>query len=426
MASPGYIPRLADARLDELFAELPALMVVGPRATGKTTTARRHARSVVRLDREAEAGAFRADPDAALGALATPVLLDEWQAVPGVLGAVKRAVDDGTGAGRFLLTGSVRADLDVQTWPGTGRIVRLRMGGLTARESAGRINGETFLDLLARADLDALPMATDPPDLLGYVDLALQGGFPDVAMLRGEGSRRAWLEGYVDQLLTRDVEALSASRDPVRLRRYFEALALNSGGLAESKTLYEAAGVDRKTAIAYEHLLANLLVLETTPAWVSNRLSRLIKRGKRYLVDPSLMAAALRLDRAAVLRDGDLLGRLLETFVTAQIRPEVQLSPSVPRLYHLRRRDGAHEVDLLAELTGGDIVAIEAKAAAAPTASDAKHLVWLRDQLDRRFLAGAVLHTGPRPFRLADRIFALPICTLWGDRAVGTASFRDK
>jgi hypothetical protein len=69
--------------------------VIGPRAAGKTTTAEQHARTVVRLDRRAEAVAFEADPDAALRSLEEPVLLDEWQVVPGVLGAVKRAVDRG-------------------------------------------------------------------------------------------------------------------------------------------------------------------------------------------------------------------------------------------------------------------------------------------------------------------------------------------
>ena len=409
-----YIPRLADTRLEELFAELPALMMVGPRATGKTTTARRHARTIVRLDSEAEGGAFRADPDVALRALATPVLLDEWQAVPGVLGAVKRAVDEESGAGRFLLTGSVRADLNTQTWPGTGRLVRVPMYGLTVREMAGRTAGEPFLDRLARADMDALAAPADPPDLLGYVELALRGGFPEAALQLAGANRRAWLEGYLEQLLTRDVETLYGHRDPHLMRRYFETLALNSAGMAESKTLYEAAGIDRKTAIGYERLLTNLLVLETMPAWTSNRLSRLVKSGKRYLVDPSLIAAALRLDQATVFRDSDLLGRVLETFVVAQIRPEVELSPSRPRLHHLRARDGGHEVDLIAELPASSLVAIEVKATAAPTASDARHLVWMRERLEERFLAGAVLHTGPRPFQLAERIFALPICTLWG------------
>lgn len=410
----SYVPRLADARLEELFAELPALLVVGPRATGKTTTARRHARTVVRLDSEAEAGAFRADPDVALRALPTPVLLDEWQAVPGVLGAVKRAVDDGTGAGRFLLTGSVNADLDAQTWPGTGRVVRVQMYGLTVGEMTGRPAGEPFLDRLARADIDALPPTTDPPDLLGYVQLALRGGFPEVALQLTGSGRRAWLEGYVDQLLTRDVEQLAGRRDPRLLRRYFEALALSTAGIAEHKTLYDAAGIDRKTAISYERLLTNLLVLDIMPAWMSNRLSRLVRTGKRYLVDPSLVAAALRLDELAVLRDGDLLGRVLDTFVVAQIRPEVELSASRPRLHHIRARDGGHEIDLIAELPANNILGLEIKATAAPGASDARHLVWLRDRLGDRFLAGAVLHTGPRPYQLSERIFALPICTLWG------------
>jgi predicted AAA+ superfamily ATPase len=330
-----------------------------------------------------------------------------------VLGAVKRAVDDETGAGRFLLTGSVRADLDTQTWPGTGRIVRLRMDGLTVREMSGRATHEPFLERLARADLDALPPAPTPPDLLGYVELALRGGFPEAAQLGADDSRRAWLEGYLDQLLTRDVEVLHDHRDPGLLRRYFEALALNSAGLAESKTLYDAAGIDRKTAIAYERLLTNLLVLDTMPAWLSNRLSRLIKSGKRYLVDPSLITAALRLDQAAVLRESDLLGRVLETFVVAQIRPEVEFSPLRPRLHHLRTRDGGREVDLILELSADRVVAIEIKATAAPGASDARHLIWLRDRLGERFLAGAVLHTGPQPFQLDERIFALPICALW-------------
>lgn len=215
------------------------------------------------------------------------MLLDEWQAVPGVLGAIKRAVDDGTGAGRFLLTGSVRADLDTQMWPGTGRLVRVQMYGMTMREMDGGLTGEPFLDKLARADLEAFPAPLDPPDLLGYVELALRGGFPDAALLPSRVTRQAWLDGYLDQLLTRDVEALDGARDPRLLRLYFEALALNTAGIVSEKTLYDSAKIDRRTAVAYERLLTNLLVLDTLPAWSSNRLSRLVKAGKRYLVDPS-------------------------------------------------------------------------------------------------------------------------------------------
>jgi hypothetical protein len=126
------------------------------------------------------------------------------------------------------------------------------------------------------------------------------------------------------------------------------------------------------------------------------------------------VASALDLDQRAVLRDGDLLGRMIDTFVLAQIRPEMALTSLRSRLYHLRTRDARHEIDLIAELSAGNIVAIEIKPSGAPKRRNVRHLEWLREQLGERFLAGAVLHTGPRPFRLAERIFALPICTLWG------------
>jgi predicted AAA+ superfamily ATPase len=410
----GYTPRLVDRMIAELLAALPAVLLVGPRATGKTTTARRLAASVVRLDRPAEAAAFRADPDVALRALPEPALLDEWQAVPAVLGAVKRAVDDDSRPGRFLLTGSARADLDSETWPGTGRLVRVAMYGLTVREVEGRLAGMTLLDRLSTADLGSLSLPSAVPDLYGYVELALRGGYPDAVLRLHDAARQAWLDSYLDQLLTRDAGLVAAGRDPSRLRRYFEALALNTAGIVEDKTLYDAAGIDRKTALAYERLLVNLFVLDVHPAWTTNRLSRLVKSAKRYLVDPSLVTAALRVDVSAVLRDGNLLGRVIDTFVAAQVRPELTVSPSRPRLYHLRDRDGRHELDLLAELTANRVVAVEVKATSAPTSDDARHLAWLRDEIGDRFLAGAVLHTGPRPFSLGDRLLAVPICALWG------------
>ncbi len=359
MSARPYVPRLAEARLEQLFAGLPALSIVGPRATGKTTIARRLSRSVVQLDNTVEASAFEADPDAALAALPEPILLDEWQAVPGVLGAVKRAVDRGSGAGRFLLTGSVRAKFTGATWPGTGRVVDVHMYGLTVREIVGQLTGEPFLSRLAHADIDAFAVPADPPDLLGYIDLALRGGFPDAALDPSPDTRGAWLSGYLDQLLTRDLETLQENRDPHRLRLYFEALALNTAGIIQSKTLYDAAGIDHKTASAYERLLTNLLVLETLPAWSTNRVSRMTRTAKRYLVDTSLVAAALDLDERAVLRDGNLLGRMIDTFVLAQIRPEAALTSSRSRLYHLLSRDARHEIDLIAELSGEDVVAVE-------------------------------------------------------------------
>jgi hypothetical protein len=413
----AYRPRLVDALFDELLTQLPALMIIGPRAAGKTTTAGRRAATVVRLDREAEAVAFEADPDAALRGLPEPVLLDEWQIVPRALGAVRRAVEADPRPGRFLVAGSVRAALENEVWPATGRLVRVPLYPMTVREQLGRADGATFFDKVGGGR--ELTVPDDSPDLRGYVELALRSGFPDAALRLTGRPRQAWLESYIDDLLTHDIEQLeeptTKRRDPQRLRRYFEAYALNSAGVADHRTIFDAAQVNKATASAYEGLLTDLLVVEQVPAWTSNRLKRLVRQPKRYLIDPALIAAVLRVDEQGVIRDGDLLGRVLDSFVAAQLRPEVGLSETRPRLYHLRTEQGRHEIDLVAELAGQRLIGIEIKAGAAPTVhDDAKHLLWLRDELAERLVAGVVLHTGPRVYELDERIIAAPISTLWG------------
>jgi predicted AAA+ superfamily ATPase len=329
---------------------------------------------------------------------------------------MKRAIEADPRPNRFYVTGSVQAELENRVWPGTGRLVRLTIHPMTVRERLGRVDAPTFFDrIVAGEDLEVPAGALD---LRGYVALALQSGFPTAALqLTGE-AREAWLRSYVDDLLGHDIRDLGEPRgrprDPQLLRQYLEAYALNSAGVSDHKTIYDAAELDRATAVAYERLLTDLLIVERVPAWTSNRLKRLVRQPKRYLVDSALMAAILRMDEQGVLSDGTVLGRVLETFVFNQLRPEVGVSRAQPRLYHLRTQQGRHEVDLLAELGGRRVIAMEIKATSAPDAGDAKHLAWLRDQLGDRFLAGIVFHTGPRVFELGKGIRAVPIATLWG------------
>lgn len=408
----AYLPRIADQLLDELIEQVPAVQLLGPRAAGKTTTAIRRAATVVRLDRPREATAFEADPDAALYGLAEPVLLDEWQAVPEVLAAVKRAVDQDPRPGRFLITGSVRARLQAPTWAGTGRVVNVAMAPLTQREVVGRAALSPFLSRILDGSIHDV-VASDRPDLRGYVELAVRGGFPDAVRMASPSLRTRWMRSYLDELVSRDAQLVDSGRDPDRLGRYLGAIAGNSAGVVDDKRLYDAAGIARETAIAYDQLLRNLFVVDAVPAWSSNRLQRLVSRPKRYLVDPGLVAAQLRVDEAGVMRDGDLLGRLIDTFVAAQLRPEVALTEPGADLYHLRDTGGRHEIDLLADMGARGIVAMEVKATAAPTRAMAKHLRWLKDQMGDRFLAGVLFHTGPSVIDLEDRILAVPIASLW-------------
>jgi uncharacterized protein len=408
-----YRPRIVDAVLAELVEDFPAVSVVGPRASGKTTTAARHAHTLLRLDDPGERSVVQANPDAALRGLAEPVLIDEWQEAPAILGAVKRAVDAGPRPGRFILTGSVRAELHTHTWPGTGRVIHLPMTTLCVREQLGNASAAPVIERLARSGAGDLGVPSPPLDLRDYLRLALVGGFPEPAWRLPVRARPTWLDGYLHQLFTRDALALDAHRDPVRMRRFFEVLALHTAGVVENKALYEDAGINRATADAYDHLLQNMFVVESVPAWFTNRLKRLTKMPKRYVVDTGLAANAINVDETTILRDPDLLGRLLDTFVAAQLRAELAACPSRPRMYHMRTEGGRQEVDLVLELAGRSVIGIEIKASAGVDTHAARHLVWLRDQLGDRFIHGLVLHTGPRLFPLSDRITAAPIGSLW-------------
>jgi len=403
--SREYLRRTADATIDELTFEHGAVFVTGPRACGKTTTAARRAASIARLDVPAQRAQFVSDPDAALQRLARPALLDEWQFAPDVLSAVKRSID--AGSGDFLITGSSRSHRSPELWPGTGRLARVRMFGLTEAE----VERRPGIDPVDRLLDEQLPTPATPLSLPDYIDRAVGGGMPEPRLR--DLDRGRWYSDYLDHLVDRDLAPAGFEADDDRLRRYVDALAENLAGTPADATLYGAAGINARTARRYDGLLEDLGLLDRVPAWTSNRLSRLSSRHKMYLTDTGLAAAALGVDARDVLSDGNLFGRAVDAFVAAQIRPSLASRRSRARLHHLRTSDGRHEVDLIIDLGYRGLIAIEVKAAAAVTATDARHLAWLRDALGDRFLRGVVLHTGPDAFPLDDRIVAAPISTLW-------------
>ncbi|MDR0284887.1 MAG: DUF4143 domain-containing protein [Propionibacteriaceae bacterium] len=419
----SYLPRLADDRLAELFRDLPAVSIVGPRACGKTTTALQLIPNIVHLDQKSVALAFRDDADAALRAVGEPVLLDEWQNAPEVLGAVKRAVDAMPGAGRFLLTGSVTARLLTEQWPGTGRITEVRMAPMTVRELQAAGPATSIIDRLRSGD----PAQLQPADGLAgsldigdYVALAVRSGFPQVADV-SDKARVSWLESYRDQVVARDSQFAGRDVNPDKFGRYLEALALHSATVTTTETLLAMTGVSRQTASTYEHLLERLYLTAAVPPWSSRRVQRLVKASKRLLVDAGLMAAIIGEDALGLLFDADLKGRIMETFVAAQLRAELPFAQSRARLTHLRDSNGRREVDFLLEYARGRVVGVEVKASGSVTAHDARHLVWLRDQLGESFAGGVVFHTGAFTRELGDRLVAAPISTCWASGRTSTA-----
>lgn len=410
-----YLPRLVDRVLPELLSALPAVSLTGPRACGKTTTALRYAHSVARLNRSGDAVLFQADPETAIARMEEPILLDEWQQVPEILDVVKEQVDSDPAPGRFILAGSVSAVLR-SSWAGTGRVTPVPMYPLTMRELLGNAvtSNDSFVDRVKRGTLDRLLPGPDAT-IADYMAMAADGGMPEAAIRLSGRARKAWLEGYLVELTSRDIASAGGDPDVAKLTAYVAAMATVSGCVVDDSTIFDAARIGRRTASRYEALLQAVFFCDQLPAWWSSRLTRLAALPKRFVLDTAVLMSALSVTGSTVLKDVALLGRVLETFVAMQLRPELAVSEAQPTMHHLRDHGGRHEVDFILDYGTGQLVGLEVKATASPSAADARHLAWLRDNMGEDFLCGVVLHCGKHSFKLSDRIYAAPISTIWAD-----------
>lgn len=405
-----YVKRHADAVVVDLLGGFPALLITGPRGCGKTTTAAQHAASIIRLDDHAQASAFSTYPDGFLEAAEHPLLIDEWQEVPVSLTAVKRAVDLRYSPGQFLITGSVRSRFITGSWPGTGRLAPVRMWGFTQAESTR--NPDCSLDWLWSPESVQPGIMPETPTILEYAEIALSGGFPEVIHM-SPAHRATWYEGYVDQLIHHDVMQLADIRATVTLGNLLTATAINTAGSPSMASLAQVIGADQRTIASHLDALEELRVIQRVQPWFRNHMVRLVKSPKYYVTDAGLAANLVHADIATLRSNGDVLGRLIDTFVMAQIRPLADLAQPRIGVFHVRSRDNRHEVDIVLEAPGRGIVGIEVKAASSVNIHDARHLVWLQSQIPDEFVAGYVFHSGTSAFPLGKNQWAVPISALW-------------
>ena len=413
-AAPGgsesYLPRLADGQLERALSRSPAVELRGPRGVGKTTTALQQAAAVLAMQDPDTAAAVHEDPRSALLGQRAPLLIDEWQEVPEVLWAVKAHIDTSSTPGQFILTGSVRGTSGEQM-PLTGRSEAIDMFPFSVAERRG-----TGGVSLAQRLFEGFELEADEIDLAvnDYIDLALQSGYPATMDEPDSEARAARLRSRIDGTI--NVDSLVGRHDRSRLADFFACYALHSGGVVPLQRLCDEVGISRNTADAYLSLLTRTYLVADAPSYHTNRISHLRRAPKRLLVDAGLLAAAWDADAAAIRYSADLRGRLLESFVAAQLRAHTSASEVRYRLAHLRRND--REIDFVLDGGISGVAAIEVKAGVHGGRGEARHLFWLRDQLGDRFAAGVILHAGRRPPRLLDdtpqgRIWSAPLSTLW-------------
>lgn len=325
MEDQGYRSRVVDEELRKRLQTTGAVLIEGPKACGKTETARQVAVSEVLLDVDAAArAAVEVDPSLVLDG-DTPRLIDEWQVQPEIWDHVRRVVDERKKPGQFVLAGSALPADDASRHSGAGRIGRLRMRPMSLFESGLSDGSISLRDLLKGGKAKSRDRG------IGLAELAeaiAHGGWPALQGSPVEVAMEA-VGDYLEEICRTDIsQADGVRRDPARVRRLLRSLARNVATHVAMTTLASDtvdAGdgpLKKHTVAEYLSALERLFVVENQPRWEPHLRSRSIlrKAPKRHFVDPSLAVSALGADARALLRDLNLLGLLFESLVVRDLR----------------------------------------------------------------------------------------------------------
>jgi uncharacterized protein len=413
-----------DDELDALLPELPAIAIDGAKGVGKTATALNHARTVYRLDDPDTLQLVTAD-SSQLATGVSPILIDEHQRWEPSWDLVRRAVDQDSSPGRFLLTGSAAAR-HPSTHSGAGRIVGLRMRPMTLSER-GLVTPTVSLSGL----LNRTPARIEGDCAFGLSDYAhaiVRGGFPGTQQLSDRASRLS-LSGYTQLIVHRDVpEAGLGVRNPTLMRAWLRAVAAATGTTTSWESLRDGATPGqgdkpaRSTTRPWTDALERIWISDPVEPWLPglNHLGRLGSTAKHHLADPALACALLGLDEEDLLtgvrpeptvpRDGVFLGALFESLVALTVRVFAQ--PVEAGVGHLRRRNGDHEIDFIVTAPGRRRVAIEAKLSALVDDRDVRHLLWLKGELGDDLTDMVVVTTGRHAYRRKDGVAVVPLALL--------------
>lgn len=422
LAPKGYRPRLIEQKLDSLMQAFGCVEINGPKWCGKTWTAMTRASSITRLDSPSDRDAARLDPSLALIG-EKPHLVDEWQEVPEVWDAARRAVDaSGNERGTLLLTGSTALSPNERPkvhHSGTGRIARLSMLPMTLFET-GDSSGEVSLaSLFEGKPLSPTRHETGLQEVAGW---CCRGGWPANLGIDDASAQETAVQ-YIQSVT--NINVMEDGRSPETAMALMNALALNLSQATTLKTLSKDMGAEgtlaQNTINGYLDLLNRLKVTEQLCGWEPPMRSkaRVRVKPKRYFCDPSLPAALLGATPDRLLHDTQTLGMLFENLVIRDLRVFLSTYGGLGNALHYYRDEKDLEVDAIAE-HAGRWAGIEIKLSDTKADDAAHKLLALKKKVTRNpaaqnaepaFLA-VIVGRGALAYTRGDGVMVIPASTL--------------
>ena len=425
MADFKYKERIADDIIKRKLNSSGAVLVVGPKWCGKTTTSEQHSGSVNYISDPMNLNKNMILAEININSLLEgdkPKLLDEWQIIPQLWDAVRFAVDHSKGVGQFILTGSaVPMDNEEQKkihHTGTGRITTLRMRPMSLWES-GDSNGKISLQYLFD-NPGSMILGESTSSIEDIAFLMCRGGWP-VATTLGKEYALETAFSYYKAVAEVDISRVDGvKRSSTRAKRLMRSLARHQGsqvtltGIKNDMASNDTESLDVETVSSYIEALKKIYVIEDMEAWNPNLRSKAAIRttDTRYYVDPSIATAALGIGPADLVNDLNTMGLLFETMAVRDLRTYAESIDG--DVFHYRDSNGL-ECDSVIHLRNGRYGLVEIKLGGQALIEEgAKTLNKFESLIDTKKMNGPsfkmiLTAVGSLAYKREDGIYVVPI-----------------
>ncbi|MDR3186168.1 MAG: DUF4143 domain-containing protein [Christensenellaceae bacterium] len=381
----NYLPRILDNVLKETLESFGAVLIAGPKWCGKTTTAEKQAKSILKMQDPDQNSAYlyTAETKPSLLLLGeNPRLIDEWQMAPVLWDAVRMEVDKRNKDGLFILTGSTVIDKSKIMHTGTGRIARLVMHPMSlyeSMESNGRISLSKLFDD-KNYDFDGIKSDLSVEQL---IFAACRGGWPASLSKGSNRSKLSVVSQYLDNICENDASNVdNVGRDPRRVREVLRSYARNISTLANNQTMMKDisanfGSISENTFLSYIASLNKLYVIDDVSAWAPAIRAKTVIRSsnKREFSDPSIAVAALKVTPEILMQDFKTFGFIFETLCYRDLKVYSETLGGEVSYYHDRKE---LEADCVLRLGDGRYALIEFKLGSKKIEEATGHLVELQ------------------------------------------------